>query len=218
MEQSVPRGEWAAPPLGQWWGAEGVGEADGPLVAALRRGDAGAFDELHRQLTPLLLAVARRYSGSPSLAEDIVQDTWLGVVQGIARFEGRSTLKTWIMRILHYRARSASSREGRSVAMSSFPEEWDGVLALALDGRGAAPGSPSPEEQILGAEMSAELSRALAALPATQRAVVLLRDVVGWTAAEVCAHLGLSATNQRVLLHRGRKQMRHALGGAGRGL
>lgn len=222
MDQAIPvaalAGPLAALPVAPAR-AEGGGryQEEEALVAALRCGDAGAFDELHRRLSPLMLAIALRYAGSRSLAEDIVQDTWLGVVQGIARFEGRSTLRTWILRILEYRARAARSKEGRSIPLSSLLKAGGDPQVLALSSDGAANLAPpayrrSPEDQALRVEVGAELARALAALPARQRAVVLLRDVTGWSAPEVCAHLGVSAANQRVLLHRGRMQMRRALG------
>lgn len=199
--------------------APGLSDEDRAVVEALRRGDALAFEALHQRLTPLLLAIAVRATGSRALAEDVVQDTWLGVMQGVGRFEGRCALKTWIIRILHYRARTAGSREARSVALSAL-----GPLAGEL---AAAPGGPlalaapeplaarraSPEDEALRAEVGAAIAAALARLPSTQRAVVVLRDVQGWPAAEVCLHLKLSAVNQRVLLHRARRQMRRALSG-----
>lgn len=185
---------------------------------ALRRGEGWAFEALHRRHTPLMLAIAMRYVGSRALAEDIVQDTWLGVMQGIARFEGRSTLKTWIFRILHYRARSASAREARSIALSALEAQSHDPLRPGVDQDVlAAQADParygSPEDQALTAEVGAQIVAALDTLPRQQRAVVLLRDVAGLPADEVCARLRLSPGNQRVLLHRARQRMRRAISG-----
>jgi RNA polymerase sigma-70 factor (ECF subfamily) len=197
--------------------AEGGYAEEAPLLAALRRGDIPAFEELHRRLTPLLLAIARRYVGSRALAEDIVQDTWLAVTQGIGRFEGRSSLKTWIVRILHYRARSAASKEARSIVLSALGVGEDDPARPRHDHVRGATTQPvqlrvaSPEDHAISAEIVALIAVALAGLPKTQRAVVVLHDVEGWPAAEVCARLNLSAGNQRVLLHRARQQMRREL-------
>ncbi len=197
--------------------AEGSHEEEARIIAALRRGDVRAFEELHRRLTPLLLAIASRYVGSRALAEDIVQDTWLAVTQGIGRFEGRSSLKTWVVRILHYRARSASSKEARKVVMSALGGGDDDLARPVRDHVLSATTQhvqlrvASPEDHAISAEIAAQIAAAIAGLPKTQRAVVMLHDVEGWPAAEVCARLNLSAGNQRVLLHRARQHMRREL-------
>lgn len=191
---------------------------EAPLIDALRRGEAWAFEDVHRRYTPLMLALATRYAGSRGLAEEIVQDTWLGVIKGIGRFEGRSTLKTWIFRILHYRARSASSKEARSITFSALAgasrsglthEPHDPHMLMARAAARCA--HDCPEEQALRSEAGMLIASAIACLPKAQRAVVVLRDVAGWTAAEVCNHLELSAVYQRVLLYRARHHMRRSL-------
>jgi len=165
-----------------------------------------------------MLALATRYAGSRGLAEDIVQDTWLGVIKGIGRFEGRSTLKTWIFRILHYRARSASSKEAHSITFSALAgasrsglthEPHDPHVLMARAAARCA--HDAPEEQAIRSEAGMLIASAIACLPKAQRAVVVLRDVAGWTAAEVCKHLELSAVYQRVLLYRARHHMRRTL-------
>ena len=190
------------------------------LIEALRRRDESAFGALVRRYQGSLLRLARGFVGSEAVAEEVVQETWLGVLQGIARFEGRSSFKTWLFRILVNRARTRGEREGRSVPFTDLPPEaavpaerfhgpgapWEGHWASPPRSWGA-----SPEEQLLGAETLEQIARAIAALPPAQRTVITLRDVEGLDAAEVCNVLAISDTNQRVLLHRARSKVRAAL-------
>lgn len=182
---------------------------DDDLVAALRRRDENAYLELVRRHTPLMLRVARSIVGSAEAAEDVVQDTWVAVLRSIDGFEGRSTFKTWLMRILVNTARSRRTRDARTVCWSTQPADapaWDAVLA----GRSAE--AAGPLDHALAVEAWEVIRTALADLPDRQRVVVVLRDVEGSTSEEVRAMLGLSVGNQRVLLHRGRARLRVLLG------
>jgi RNA polymerase sigma-70 factor (ECF subfamily) len=195
-------------------------------VAALRRGDEAAFVPLVDELHGLMLRMARVYVGDRSVAEEVVQDAWVGVLQQLGRFEGRSSLKTWILRILTNQAKSRAVRERRTVPFSvltgcgeEFPEpgvDLDRFLPAGHRWAGHWASPPRswralPEELLLSSETMAEVERAVDRLPATQRAVLVLRDVEGLRAAEVCELLGLTEGNQRVLLHRGRSRVRGAL-------
>ena len=154
---------------------------------------------------------------SRAVAEEVVADTWLAVVTGLDRFEGRSSLKTWLFRILTNKAKTRGQREGRTVPFSSFASDGDedqtavAVERFARGGAWAAPPRGVPEERLLAAEARARVDQAISALPANQRAVITLRDVEGLSAEEACNVLGLSETNQRVLLHRARAKVRTAL-------
>lgn len=197
------------------------------LVEALRRGDEAAFATLIEHYHTPLLRLATIYVSSRAVAEEVVQETWLGVLQGLARFEGRSSLKTWIFRILTNRAKTRGEREGRSIPFA------------ALEGLDAEPGEPAvdparflppdherwpghwvsfpqswddvPERRLLSQETRAQIATAIEALPPHQRTVISLRDVEGWSADEVCSVLSISESNQRVLLHRARSKVRQAL-------
>jgi RNA polymerase sigma-70 factor (ECF subfamily) len=188
------------------------------LVVALRRGDESAFRWLVEMYHAMLVRVARMYVSTQAVAEDVAAETWLAVLEGIDRFEERSSLKTWIFRILTNRAKTRGIREGRSLPFSSLePDEpavesdrfhggdhpWPGHWAAAPQG--------FPEERLLAAETRDVIERAIEALPPTQRAVITLRDIEGWSAEEVCNALTLTETNQRVLLHRARSAVRRAL-------
>jgi RNA polymerase sigma-70 factor (ECF subfamily) len=184
---------------------------DDVLVAALRRRDENAYLELVRRHTPLMLRVARSVVGSTEAAEDVVQDTWLAVLRSVDRFEGRSTFKTWLMRILVNTARNRRMRESRTVCWSTLPGDapaWDAVLA----GRSAEPAGPL--DHAIAGEVWEVIRAALACLPDRQRVVVVLRDVEGSSPEEVGAILGVSRGNQRVLLHRGRARLRELLAAA----
>jgi RNA polymerase sigma-70 factor (ECF subfamily) len=190
---------------------------DAALVDRLRAGDEAAFAELVHDYQPSLLRFARVFTSNPTIAEDVVAETWLGVLKGIDRFEGRSSLKTWIFRILANTAKARAQREARSVPFSAL-EDAEGSFEPVVDrarfagaGHWAVPPRAWPEERLLGAESRAVVARAIAALPPTQRAVISLRDVEGWSADEVRNALELSETNQRVLLHRARAKVRAAL-------
>jgi RNA polymerase sigma-70 factor, ECF subfamily len=197
--------------------------ADARVVDALRERDEAAFARLLREHHAALERVARIYVSSPAVAEEVVQETWLAVVSGIDRFEGRSSLKTWIFRILTNIAKTRAQREGRTLPFSAL-ERPDGVPEPAVDadrfldpehprwpGHWAVKPEAWPEDALLAAETRERLAEAIEALPATQRAVISLRDVEGWSSEEVRNALDLSETNQRVLLHRARSKVRAAL-------
>jgi len=196
------------------------------IVEALKRGDERTFSDLVAEFSPSMLRVARTYVSSRAVAEEVVQEAWLGVISGIGRFEGRSALKTWIFRILTNIAKTRGEREGRSVPFSSVGgREGEGEAAVDPDrfldaGRwtGHWTSAPSrwpelPEEQLVGRETVGVVEAAIAALPEVQRTVITLRDVEGWSSEEVRNALDLSETNQRVLLHRARSKVRKSLEG-----
>src|SRR5690242_13743701 len=193
-------------------------QSEAQVVAALRGGDEDAFRKLIEMYHAMLVRVARMYVSNQAAAEDVAQETWLAVLEGIGRFEGRSSLKTWLFRILTNRAKTRGIREGRSLPFSSLepdepsvePERFHGG-DHAWPGHWAAPPSDFPEDRLLAGETRDVIERAIEALPPTQRAVISLRDIEGWGADEVCNALTLSETNQRVLLHRARSAVRAAL-------
>jgi RNA polymerase sigma-70 factor (ECF subfamily) len=173
------------------------------LVAALRAGDERAFADLIAAHHALLIRVALRYVASRAVAEEVVQETWLGVLNGLDRFQERSSLRTWIVRIASNIARTRAVREARCLPFSS------------VDGDDDWPGSPvavrTPEERVLSRETRRVILGAIDRLPPAQRLVVTLRDVEGWSAREACQALAISDVNQRVLLHRARCKVRAAL-------
>jgi RNA polymerase sigma-70 factor, ECF subfamily len=200
-----------------------VSVGDARLVEALRARDESAFEQLMREYNPSLLRVAQIYVTSRAVAEEVVQETWLGVLNGIDRFEARSSLKTWIFRILTNIAKTRGQREGRTLPFSAL-ERPDAVPEPAVDadrflppdherwpGHWSSKPEPWPDERLLASETRAVLERAIEELPPTQRAVISLRDVEGWSAEEARNALGVSETNQRVLLHRARSKVRQAL-------
>ncbi len=192
---------------------------EGKLVAALRAGDEQAFMELVDRYGPSLLRLARTFVSSRAVAEEVVQETWLGVIRGIERFEGRSSLKTWIFRILANVARTRGERESRSLPFSSLEPAGSDVPSVdpsrfGPEGMWSAPPASwdeVPEERLLSREMLAEIEEAIAGLPPAQRTVITMRDVNGFSSDEVCNVLDISETNQRVLLHRARSKVRRAL-------
>jgi RNA polymerase sigma-70 factor, ECF subfamily len=188
-------------------------ETDVELLALLRSGDEGAFVTLVSRYNGSLLRLARTYAPSEAVAEEAVQDTWMGLVRGIERFEGRSSFKTWLFHILMNRARSAGVREHRSlpiedVELAVDPARFDaaGAWAQPLGGWEA-----DADDRLVAASWSSTLRDALDDLPQRQREVVILRDVEGLTGQDVCKVLGISEGNQRVLLHRGRSRLRSML-------
>ena len=197
--------------------------SDADLVAQLRAGDESAVTQLVDQWSPAMLRVARSFVDSPQSAEDVVQDAWLGMLSGLARFEGRSSLRTWTFSILVNRARTRGAREARTVPRSPLGTQEAAAAASWLAGSMAEESpkwssidTPSrwdtaPENVVLSREVLSQLDRALSALPARQRRVVTMRDVCGMTAEEVCVALDISPQNQRVLLHRARAVLRTAL-------
>lgn len=206
--------------------APAVSREDAALVQALRAGDEAAFAELVGRYGALMLRVAGLYVSNRSVAEEVVQEAWLGVLTGIGRFEGRSSFKTWLFRILTNTAKTRGEREGRSVPFSALAtaELETGESSVDPDRffpQGARWASfwastprrfdELPEGRLLSAETFAVAQRAIEALPPAQRAVVTMRDVAGFAAEDVCDALGLSEGNQRVLLHRARSKVRRAL-------
>jgi len=198
---------------------------DESLIAALKRGDEGAFVALVQEYQGLLIRLALPYVAHPAMAEDVVQETWLGVLRGLERFEARSSLKTWICRILVNRARTRAQRDGRLVPFSAFWGPDDEADEPSVDpSRFYASGQNEghwtsmvqswedlPEESLLSEETRERVHAAIEALPVNQRTVITLRDVEGWQSSDVCAALELSEANQRVLLHRARAKVRQAL-------
>ena len=189
-------------------------DADADLVVRLRAGDEAAFAALVERYHASLLRLAQTMVPSRAIAEEVVQETWLGVVRGIGRFEGRSSLRTWLFHILVNRARTTGVRENRRAPAFT---EWVPAVEpsrFGKDGAWVDPPTPWPDDidDRLAAEMMAGRVRArLSHLPDLQRQVVTLRDLEGMGAAEVCQLLGISDANQRVLLHRGRSRIRSML-------
>jgi RNA polymerase sigma-70 factor, ECF subfamily len=196
---------------------------DAALVDQLRTGDADAFAGIVRAWSPMMLHIARMYVSTDASAQEVVQEAWLAMIQGLDKFEGRSSLRTWMLAILGNIGRSRGVREARTVPLSSLGLDEDAGPAVDPDRfrgpddkwpRNWTPlGKPrpwpgSPEEEIMAAENRTRLENGLAELPERQRTVVTLRDVHGLSSDEVSSLLGLSAGNQRVLLHRGRSRLR----------
>jgi RNA polymerase sigma-70 factor, ECF subfamily len=200
---------------------DGTFDSEEVLISRLRSGDEAAFTTLVNGFQSRLTALARTFTRSPGLAEDIVQETWLAVIRGLAAFEGRSTLKTWIYSILVHRARTLAVRESLRVRrLTSYVEnghtgspEWEpGTGRQGLwEERPVAWGLQDPAAVLRMRETLDVVERSLAELPDAQRQVVLLRDVEDIASADVCNILAISQTNQRVLLHRGRARIRQAL-------
>jgi RNA polymerase sigma-70 factor (ECF subfamily) len=198
-------------------------EEERRLVEALRAGDQSAFQALIERHDPMMRRVARSFVHSDAIAEEVIQETWLAVVSGIARFEGRSALTTWIYAILTNQARSHGVREKRSLPFCSLgradradePLDADSFQKddQAWPGHWATPPRPwqKPERRLLSLEAREQLKLAFDRLPERQRTVVTLRDIEDLKAEEVCELLDLSLANQRVLLHRGRARLRAEL-------
>ncbi len=200
-----------------------AGYADADLVAQLRAGDEAAMSQLVDHWSPTMFRIARSFVDSPQSAEDVVQDAWLGMLRGLATFKGRSSLRTWTFTILVNRARTRGAREARTLPQSPLASQEGWAADDWLAGPGGEPArnwssidTPSrwdtaPENVVLSKEILLQLDRALSALPLRQRQVVTMRDVNGMSTEEVCAALGISPANQRVLLHRARAVLRAAL-------
>ncbi|HSE81106.1 MAG TPA: sigma-70 family RNA polymerase sigma factor [Gaiellaceae bacterium] len=193
------------------------------LVEALRRREEAAFVELVESYGAGLLRLALTFVRTRAVAEEVVQETWLGVLKGIDRFEGRSSLRTWIFRILTNVAKTRAVREGRTVPFADLESETE-EGPLLDPSRFVRTGEPweghwqwfpgpwgEPEERLLASEARGVIAAVIEALPPGQRAVVTLRDVEGWNSEETCNALAISETNQRVLLHRARTKVRLAL-------
>jgi RNA polymerase sigma-70 factor, ECF subfamily len=196
---------------------------EGELLERLRSGDERAFEALVARYYPTMLAVALQHVRTRAVAEEVVQEAWLGVLKGLDRFEGRSSLKTWILRILVNTAKTRGVREARTVPYSSLAPEGEEPAVEPDRFRGpddpfpghwrAYPGDwhQLPDEALTQGETLKVVLGAIEALPAAQRTVIALRDIQGCEAEEVCALLDVSEGNQRVLLHRARSKVRAAL-------
>lgn len=204
----------------------GASKEDLRLAEAIRNGDESAFSILAGRYHSAMIRHAMTYVQNLDVAEEVVQETWLGVLEGLSRFEGRSSLKTWIYRILINRAKTTGVRESRSVPFSPL-----GASAGDADGPAVDPSrfrstgywvdhwaeppdawdDDTPEKLLLSKEGLAQIEKAIAALPPTQRQVLIMRDVEGLGSEEVCSILQISVTNQRVLLHRARSKVRREL-------
>lgn len=198
--------------------------SEAELLARLRLGDEHAFQSLVEMHHGRMMAIARTYVKTHAVAEEVVQETWLSVLKGLRGFEGRSTLKTWILRILVNTAMLRGGREARSVPFSTLLADQEGGPAVAPE-RFRAPGEPFagdwatypndwrslPENRLLGRESLDVVRSAIAELPESQQRVIALRDVAGYSAEEACETLEISDANQRVLLHRARSHVRTAL-------
>jgi RNA polymerase sigma-70 factor, ECF subfamily len=196
------------------------------LVEALLAGDESAFMSLVDRYGPVMLRLARSYVGSSAVADEVVQEAWLSVIRSLPRFQGRSSLKTWILRILKNIASRRAAQERRAVPFSALEElenesgkpSMEPERFLDPGNRWAGHWSSAPrrfgdlpEEKLLSRTALAIVESEMLALPPNQRAVIELRDVEGWEAREVCELLEISEANQRVLLHRARSKVRLAL-------
>jgi RNA polymerase sigma-70 factor (ECF subfamily) len=200
-------------------------DPDADRLEALRRGDEDAFRALVAEHAPFLMRLVMMHVPSHAVAEEVVQDTWLAALEGLDRFEGRSSLRTWLASIALNKARTRGTREGRILPFALLRRRYEEGGGPALDPdrfqgrRGERPGwwaSPpveweEPERQLEAADTRRVLLEAIRDLPPRQREVIALRDVSGWDADEVRNALDLSETNQRVLLHRARSKVRAAL-------
>lgn len=197
---------------------------DTVLIAALRNGDEAAFVTLVNRHHPGMVRLALMYVHDSAVAEDVVGEAWLGVLKGLPHFEGRSSLKTWMCRIVMNIAKTRAQREGRFVPFSALVAEEVAADEPAVEpsrfrtsapslGHWAAPleSWTDPDERLFAGDVRAYLERLIERLPPMQRQVITLRDIEGLSAEEVCNMLELSETNQRVLLHRARSKVRRAL-------
>lgn len=221
----LPQGAGGSDPAGRLGFPE-----DQRLVEALRRGDETAFSSLLDAHQSAMLRLALIFVSDRTVAEEVVQEAWLGVVQGLDRFQGRSSLKTWIFSILTNCAKTSARREGRTIPFSAIWNREIGTYEPAVDpdrfrpaddpdwphhwaSADSAPRSWDmiPEERLLSKEVRTIVEEAVQVLPPSQREVISLRDIEGWTSEEVCNVLEINETNQRVLLHRARSKVRRAL-------
>jgi RNA polymerase sigma-70 factor (ECF subfamily) len=201
---------------------EAPGDKEAALVARLREGDEAAFMELIDRYGATMVRVAQMYVRDRATAEEVVQETWLAVLNGIDRFEGRSSLKTWLFRILTNRAKTRGERDGRMVPFSSLagageenepsvdPDRFLGPDS-PQPGAWAAPPRAWPQDRVLAKETLGVIEMAIEQLPEAQREVIRLRDIEGWSPMEVAEALEISDGNQRVLLHRARSKVRAAV-------
>jgi len=205
--------------------SSGLTKAEDTLIARLKRGDEGAFDELVNQQHGMLIRMAMGYVADREVAEEVVQDTWLAVIESLNRFEGRSSLRTWVCGILIHKAKDRGVREKRHTTFSAF-ESYDDDNDDAVDpsrfqqtgewaGHWAFPPQPwddrTPEKLMASKQAVDSMQRAIEALPATLKEVLILRDVEGVEAKEVCEMLNITETNLYVRLHRARERVRVAV-------
>ncbi len=196
---------------------------DSQMILALRSGDESAFAQMVEQHYAAMLRLATIYVLDSRIAEEVIQETWIAVLRGLDRFEGRSSLKTWIFSILVNRAKTLTKREDRYVQFTEYDDLETDEPSVPLD-RFSPTDQHSghwvslprrwdeiPEERLLSQETRDMIRRAMDALPPNQREVMTLRDIEGWSSEEVCNVLMISETNQRVLLHRARSRVRQAL-------
>jgi RNA polymerase sigma-70 factor (ECF subfamily) len=203
----------------------GPAKSEDALLARLRRGDEGAFDELMNQHHGALIRMAMGYVADREVAEEVVQDTWMAAIESLNRFEGRSSLRTWICGILIHKAKDRGVREKRHTTFSAF-ESYDDDNDEAVDpsrfqqtgewaGHWAFPPQPwddqTPEKLLASQQAVNAMQRAIDALPATLKEVLILRDVEGVDAKEVCEMLKITETNLYVRLHRARERVRAAV-------
>jgi RNA polymerase sigma-70 factor (ECF subfamily) len=189
-------------------------DPDSELVSRLRTGDERAFAELAEKYQGVMLSIARGYVPSSAVAEEVVQDAWVGMLRGIGTFERRSSFRTWLFRILVNRAISAGIREHRSLPVDDMEPIADAAW-FHEGGTWRVPPEPwadQADDRVIAAKMAARILTAIDDLPRQQKEVVTLRDVQGLSSAEVCAILDISPANQRVLLHRGRSKLRQGIG------
>lgn len=207
-------------------GASSFDDEEQLLLRALRERDEQAFEWLLDRWYSPMLRLARTYVRTRADAEEVVQDTWLAVLGGLERFEGRSSLKTWIFRILVNRARTRARREARTTPLSAVPtpgsagesrddgqQDWlfrpDRTGTMPWHGRTFE--QRDPHDELVSSELRDRIEEAIRALPERQQEVITLRDLEGWSAEEVCETLDLTSANQRVLLHRARLKVRDAI-------
>lgn len=204
-----------------------VTREDADLIELLRSGNEAAFVALIERYHVRMLRLARVYVSSNAVAEEVVQEAWLGMFRGLHEFQERSSLKTWIFRILTNCAKTHALRESRSIPFSAMVDDETRFNEPAVEaqrfipaddpqGKGAWAAFPQswdniPEARLLSQETRIYIDHAVEALPPVQRMVITLRDIEGWTSEEVCHSLEISEVNQRVLLHRARSKVRHAL-------
>jgi RNA polymerase sigma-70 factor (ECF subfamily) len=207
-------------------GSSGASADDWHLIGLLRGGDETAFVSLIDSYYSAMLPLALVYVATRAVAEEVVQETWVAVLEGLHRFEGRSSLKTWIFRILTNRAKTRAQREGRSIPFSSIADmnvddaepavDPDRFRPAGTQWAGGWKSFPAtweelPEERVLSQETRNCIEKAIATLPPNQREIIILRDIEGWSAEETCHALNISEGNQRVLLHRARSKVRGVL-------
>ncbi|SRR6266496_2150197 len=208
---------------GSAWLRERPGDSEeAPLLDALRHGDESAFSRLVELHHASMIRVARLYVGTLAAAEEVAQEAWLGVLQGLARFEGRCTLKAWIFSIVANCAKSRGARDKRTIPLSSLAQEDNGGASVEPDrflddghprwpGHWSQPPEAWDQDELVSRETLDAIGSAMEKLPPMQRAVMTMRDVEGLGSDEACQVLGISEANQRVLLHRARSKVRKAL-------